>query len=238
MRRANIHIIANPASGTGGTGQRLSGLERVLADAGCRVSVRTTECPGDATRLARAVPDDADAIVVAGGDGTVNEVVNGLNGRSRTPLAILATGGANVLARELDLPKDAEGLAAVILGGRTREIDLGVVDSGRNFLAMLSVGFDASVVREVQRTRRGTLGMRGFVMPALRTALAYAAPAISVRIDGGEPVHGALVVVANTATYGGIMRVADRARCDSGRPRWSSCPAGRRPRCRAMPGPP
>jgi diacylglycerol kinase family enzyme len=61
----------------------------------------------------------------------------------------------------------------------------------------------------------------------LEIPLPHAAPAISVRIDDGEPVRGALVVVANTATYGGIMRVADKARCDSGRlevvvlPRWS-----------------
>jgi YegS/Rv2252/BmrU family lipid kinase len=215
--RVKIRIIANPVSGTGGTSAKLVALERLLIRAGCRISVHPTTCPGDASRLAKALGSDADLVVVAGGDGTVSEVVNGLDTDDGPPIAIMATGGANVLARELGLPRDAEGVAAMILAGRTRTIDVGVVDQGRKFLAVLSVGFDASVVKAVQRTRTGTLGMRGFVLPTIRTAIGYAPPAVTVTVDDGEPVDGALVIVANTGIYGGIMRVSDRARCDSGR---------------------
>jgi YegS/Rv2252/BmrU family lipid kinase len=214
--RAKILVIANPASGTGATPARLAALERLLVRAGCRISVHATTCSGDASRLAKTLGSDADFVVAAGGDGTVNEVVNGLATPDGPPVAIMATGGANVLARELGLPRDAEGVAAMILAGRTRAIDVGIIDQRRKFLAVLSVGFDASVVKAVQRTRRGTLGMRGFVLPTIRTAISYVPPAVSVTVDDGEPVDGALVIAANTGTYGGIMRVSDRARCDSG----------------------
>jgi diacylglycerol kinase family enzyme len=163
----------------------------------------------------REAEGDLDRIVVAGGDGTVNDVLNGLEDPSRIPLAHLAYGTANMLARELRIPGDPSALAALVESERWRRLDLGRAGA-RRFLMVASSGFDAMVTRAVSRTRRGTLGYFGYARPILRALREYDAPRLSVSVDGSEPLPGALAVVSNIRNYGGILSIADRARPDSG----------------------
>jgi YegS/Rv2252/BmrU family lipid kinase len=178
------------------------------------VELGLTEGPGDATARAGRIDADTHRIVVVGGDGTVNEVVNGLADPARTPLVALGTGTANILAHELGYPYDPEGVARIVESDVIQRLDLGIA-GGKRFLAVVSSGFDALVTRTIAENRTSTLGYLGYARPILRTLGRYRPPNLTVRVDG-EEVEGGLVIVSNTRNYGGLFTMADTARCDSG----------------------
>ena len=211
-----ILVIVNPISGRGAAVDSARRLGLALLQRGHSVEQRVTRGAGDAERFARECEHSFDRIVIAGGDGTLNEVFNGLSDPSSVPIAYLALGTANLLARDLDLPRDPEGVATLVESGAIRRIDLGRIGD-RCFLANVGVGFDALIVQEIGRTRRGVLGYRSYVGPILRSMAAYRPPQIEVRIDGEKPRVCAWVVVSNLRNYGGLFEVSDRAGCDSGR---------------------
>ncbi len=115
-------IIGNPNSGRAGDPKRLKRYAEILGSKGADVEVWNTERPDHATELATLAGDKL--VIAAGGDGTVNEVVNGLS-REAT-LGILPLGTANVMARELGLPLKPEAACERILAGRESRIDVGV----------------------------------------------------------------------------------------------------------------
>ena len=210
-----ILLIGNPVAGGGKANRLIADLLQGLRQRGYLVQTFLTTSAKDATRRARDIEADVDVLVVAGGDGTLNEVLNGLPDPSRTPIAHLPTGTANILGRELRLPKRAEDLIQTLESGHLRWLDMGLLGESR-FLMVASVGLDAAVTEEVQRRRGGTLGYLGYLMPILRIFERYHPPELKVTVDEGEQIPGAFVVVSNTRNYGGIFSFADRARCDSG----------------------
>ena len=154
-----------------------------------------------------------------GGDGTLNDVVNALPHPAPAPLTQLAVGTANMLARELGLPRDVDGISRVVERGRIQEIDLGRAESSegaRRFLMNASVGFDSMVVAAITRERRGALGFRGYVAPTLRCLARYQEPKLAVRLDGGAAGGAGFVIASNLSNYGGLMQIVPDARCDSG----------------------
>lgn len=214
MRR--ILIIANPVSGRGKARRRGERMVRLLSERGCSAELRLTSGPGDAAHLA-AAGAGADAVVAVGGDGTVNEVLNGLP-EGGPALGMVPTGTANVLAKELGLPRGLEGQADVIAGGATVTWDLGV-DRTRNrkFLLFVSAGFDAFVVDRFLRRRTGTIRMSHYITWGLRSLLEFEARPIRVEVDGRlvEP-RASWVEVANVAAYGGPLVLAPDAVPDDG----------------------
>src|SRR5262245_64058454 len=119
-----------------------------LEEMGCRVTVHQTTGRGDAQAVAsRITKDQCDRIVVAGGDGTVNEVLNGLTPHS-PPIGLIPMGTANVLAAEIGLGSQPREIAKAIARGEPRPVSLGDVN-GRKFALMTGVGFDAFVVATV-----------------------------------------------------------------------------------------
>ncbi len=211
-----IVIIGNPISGGGSTGRRLDSLVRLLERDGHALEVCRTRGPGDGGRLARRLDGTEDALLVVGGDGTLNEVVNGMPDPGAVPLALLPTGTANLLAHDLGLSRRPEALRAVLAAGKTRRIDAGLAN-GRRFLAVASCGFDAEVAREVARVRGRRMGYLRYAGPIVRTLYRHRSRSLRVRVDDGAPVQGGRAVVSNTRNYGGLFVIADRARCDSGR---------------------
>jgi YegS/Rv2252/BmrU family lipid kinase len=211
----NILLIVNPISGGRRAQRRRRDLEAVLARRGHEVIVRVTERPGDAARFAAATGASVERLLVAGGDGTLNEVVNGLGDRLDTPIAQLPTGTANLLGHEFELPRHADGVADLLESGVVRRLDLGTLD-GHRFVSLASCGFDAMVTRSIKRTRSGSLGYGGHVRPILSTLRGYREPRLRVRVDAGDEVDAALVLVSNVRNYGGLFRVTDRALPDSG----------------------
>ncbi len=176
-------------------------IESALALPGVSASFEYTLYPGHATELAKkAASEGYDAVVATGGDGTVNEVVNGLAG-SRTALGIIAAGTANLLAGELNLPSEIDLASAVIVSGRTRTIDLGMIE-GRYFTIMAGVGFDAHVVRLVTRKLKGRWGAFSYFIVTLRELMRYSFPAIEIVTEEGERLRGYYLFVQNGRTYG------------------------------------
>ncbi|MGC2415702.1 MAG: YegS/Rv2252/BmrU family lipid kinase, partial [Stellaceae bacterium] len=163
---------------------------------------------GDAERLAREAEADFEIIVAAGGDGTLNAVVNGMKAAPRA-VALLPLGTANVLAREIGLPRDPERLAELIAAGPVRPIWPGRV-AGRLFLTMASSGFDAEVVAAVNPRLKRYVGRLAFAWAILMCLWRYRACELSIRIEGVE-YHAATVIAAKGRFYAGSYVIAPRA---------------------------
>ena len=200
LPRKRIVIILNPLAGSRRQG-RLRAVIARLRQNGAEVRVETTTAVGDATRFAQQInPNDCDVVVAAGGDGTINEVANGLVG-SALPLAIIPLGTANVLAAEIGLAADAASLARTILDGPAVQIHPGVAN-GRHFLLMAGVGFDAEVVAAVTARLKRWLGKSAYVMQSLSLLLRYDYPRFRLTIDG-RGYDACSAIVAKGRFYAG-----------------------------------
>ncbi len=198
---ARVVLIVNPFA-SGVTGPRLGAVERAL-DGRAEVETLLTKAPGHATELA-AEAQGADAIVVFGGDGVYNEVLNGLEGRG--PVGFVPGGGTSVLPRALGLPRDPEAAARRIgdaIGrGRTRTISLGRAD-GRRFAFSAGIGLDAEAVRRMEALgrhddgrRRGDLAF-AWTVGRLVAQKRFAEPALEIVRHG----RAAFALVANCDPY-------------------------------------
>jgi len=216
-----ILLIANPFA-TRVTNERLGEVETALGHAG-RVERRLTEARGHATELAAAA-SEGDVVVVFGGDGAVNEALNGL--APNVPFGAIPGGGTSVFARALGLPRDAAAAAGrvadAIVARRTRRITLGRVD-GRRFGFAAGLGFDAATVRRVDERGRARDGRRpGDLAFAYELARVLGAGRFKVEPALDVQGHGraAAVFVANCDpyTYAGAipLRVAPEARFELG----------------------
>lgn len=211
MDACRILIIHNPKSG-----RRRGSLREVIAHLeamACRVTVHQTTCRGDAQAVtSRTTSAQYDRIVVAGGDGTVNEVVNGLTPDS-PPVALIPMGTANVLAAEIGLSLQAAEIAKTIVQGEARPVSLGDVN-GRKFLLMMGVGFDAFVVASVSAPLKRILGKGAYILASLSQFLRGRLPRFETHIDGVR-YEAASMVIANARFYGGRFVCAPEARMDS-----------------------
>jgi YegS/Rv2252/BmrU family lipid kinase len=208
-------IIGNPNSGSAGDEGYLERFAEALSAGGLEVEVLKTERPDHATELASMSGDQL--VVAAGGDGTVNEVLNGLH--KDGTLGILPLGTANVLARELGLPLKPEDACERILSGTAFRMDVGVATAEegteRRFACMAGIGFDANVVREVTPRFKRYLRSLAFPLVALKVYLRGDLP--ELRLVTGQTTHvGQLAVVANGHYYGGDFKVAEEASLTSG----------------------
>ena len=208
-------IIGNPNSGSAGDEGYLEGFAGVLRAGGLEVEVLNTERPDHATELAAAAGDRL--VVAAGGDGTVNEVVNGLS--KDATLGILPLGTANVLARELGLPLEPGEACERILTGSAFRMDVGVATDGRGterrFACMAGIGFDADVVREVTPRLKRYLRSLAFPLVALKVYLRGDRPDLQV-VDGDTTYVAQFAVVANGRYYGGEFEMAEGVSLGSG----------------------
>ncbi len=198
--RQRILVIANPTAGLGNT-SRLQAIVDRLEGHGSTVTLYETKTAGDAEHVVRNTdPTRFDAIAVAGGDGTINEVLNGLPATA-PPLAILPLGTVNVLAREIALPRSVNAIAEAVVFGPTRPINLGEVN-GRRFAVMASVGLDAEIVEGVNLDLKRRIGKGAYLLETLRTILLSPPTAFRLRFDDIEwSAHG--VIVANGRHYAG-----------------------------------
>ena len=210
-RFRNAALIYNPLSGRL-RWKRQRDLDRAthLLDAyGIRIVRIPTTGAGSATALAREqVAAGRDLIIACGGDGTINEVVNGMAG-SRVPLALLPAGTGNVLAKELGLPWDIWRAAEYIPAGEVRRIALGRAGE-RYFICMAGVGVDANIVYRLSVKTKLSLGMLAYWIESFRQLLEYEFPLFSVRVEG-QSFQAALLIVSRTKNYGGPVQLTRRA---------------------------
>lgn len=214
---ARALIVLNPFAGQAAAlRQNVEAARDVWLAHGWTVDVETTHQAGDGARLAReAALRGYDVVAAAGGDGTINEVINGLAG-TRTALAALPVGTVNVWVRELGLPLEPRAAAEVLLQARRRRIDLGRAGD-RYFLLMAGIGFDAAVVNEVRSDEKRRLGALAYVVRAFALALRYRGRRARIALDG-RVIRGRvlLVVIGNSQLYGGVFKITARACIDDG----------------------
>jgi diacylglycerol kinase (ATP) len=208
--RREILIIVNPAAGRArSVERRLGRFVAALEGQGCRVVLRRAGASvGEVERLAREAEPVFEAIVAAGGDGTVNAVVNGLAGRP-LPVGVLPVGTANVLAREIGLPRDPEALAAIIADGPACPVWPGRI-GGRAFVMMASAGFDSEIVAALDPALKERAGRLAFVWAFLVRLWHYRACELIVRADGIDHRAGG-VIAAKGRHYAGPFVVAPHA---------------------------
>ena len=208
--RGRVLIIVNPAAGRRRRSRRrLDQVVAALTRRGVTVVLRYTgPSSGDAERLAREAEPEFEAIVAAGGDGTLNAVANGLAGTDRV-LAVLPLGTANVLAREIGLPRDPELLAELIAAGVARPIWPGRVGD-RLFLMMASSGFDAETVAAVNPRLKRRLGRLAFAWAIAICWWYYRNRELTVAINGADH-RAAAVIAARGRFYAGPYLIAPQA---------------------------
>jgi len=216
VRARRMTVVFNPTAGS----RRRLRLEQTLAllrEAGCEVAVHATAARGDAETIARTFrdkPPASDMLVVAGGDGTINEAVNGLlaNGGASWPLAVVPLGTANVLAAEIGLATEPAAVARTIADGRAVCAYVGTAN-GRCFTAMAGVGFDAHVVANVDVGLKRRFGKGAYVIESLRELFRFRFPRYRVTVDG-RSLEAASVIVAKGHYYAGRYVCAPDARLD------------------------
>ncbi|CAA7621773.1 Sphingosine kinase and enzyme related to eukaryotic diacylglycerol kinase [Candidatus Terasakiella magnetica] len=206
-----VLVIHNPTAGRHKKRRLLEVVER-LDCLGCVVTCRETGRRGDAEAFAaEASCAEYDVVVAAGGDGTVNEVLNGLGqGDSTLGLGVIPLGTANVLACEIGLdPKNPDQIARTIAFGPTRLIHVGVANC-RRFLLMAGAGLDAHVVAGVSTALKRRAGKLAYVVESLKQAVGYDFPMLTISADGVE-YEGRMVVACKGRFYGGPFIAAPNA---------------------------
>ncbi|WP_076400925.1 diacylglycerol/lipid kinase family protein [Insolitispirillum peregrinum] len=204
-----LMIIFNPTAG-GAKKRRLNKTLQALQALGCSLVLRETQQRGDAERFAaEAALSAVDMVVAAGGDGTMNEVLNGLMQHpadQRLPLGIIPLGTANVLALEVGQRLTPADMARTLATGTPQTVHLALVQPAagpaRHVLLMASAGFDAHVVEHVRLGLKRRTGKLAYVFETLWQAVRYPFPRLQGYCDQ-QPFEAATVVVCNGRLYGG-----------------------------------
>jgi YegS/Rv2252/BmrU family lipid kinase len=219
MNERRAVLIYNPKAGRNVDPARPVEAFRAAARArGVEVEARATKGPNDAARIAaEAARVGATDIIARGGDGTVHEAIQGLVGAGAR-LLVWPAGTANVLARQLELPRGAAEAAEIFVRGRTRRITLGAATNERTgerryFFMLAGVGLDASVVRSVRPRLKRRLGEAAFWYAGLAHLAHWVPREFTVEI-GDERLPATYAAVGKAPWYGGGLAITPRARLD------------------------
>ena len=217
MRFQRAAYIFNPVSGEGTGASQIRQVRRILLASAREVLLEPTEAPHHASSLAReAVSNGSDLVVVHGGDGTINEAVQGMVGSESAALAVLPGGTANVLVREVGLPQDPVGAASILPTLAARTVRLGLVKwaggRSRYFLVMCGAGLDADIAARIQTPLKRRFGVVAYWLHGVEQVFRRF-PRLVVR--DGPPFEGSgacsLVVISKSRRYGGGLVLTPRA---------------------------
>ncbi len=221
--------IVNPVSRPRKAKRAIPAVEEVLRRAGYAVETVVTEAAGDPARIVTEKGADADAFLVAGGDGTLNEVQGALPDRA-VPVGIIPLGTSNVLAREVGIPFDPADAARAFAGGRVRSYDMGLLGTTK-FLLMASYGFDAFAVKRVSLRIKKALGRSAYFVSGVASMPFYNPEPIEIIPldfdipdgkaddipDGArEPIRATFALFCNAKRYAGDYVAAPDAVMDDG----------------------
>jgi diacylglycerol kinase (ATP) len=210
-------VIFNPAA----RGDKARHFRRHLDEIASHGALKATAAPGEARRLAtEAVADGFELIVAAGGDGTVNEVLNGIgdapDGFVRARLGVLPLGTMNVFAREIGLPLSIERAWQTLRRGRETRLDLPRAEFSANdvrqrqyFIQLAGAGFDARAIELVTWPLKKKFGPLAYVIAGVK-ALRSGLPKITAHVDG-QNATGELILVGNGRFYGGPLKIFPKA---------------------------
>lgn len=209
--RENILVIFNPAAGAGSI-KKLNDIIDIVRAKGINVTMSETRYAGHAQEIAnQSINKNYDLVVAAGGDGTMNEVINGVY-PSKIPLAIIPLGTVNVLALEMDLKNTVRSIADYIVYGKAKPCWLGCSNE-RYFLLMMSAGYDAKSVAYVSGSLKALIGKMAYVFSYIKTLISSSPLEYDVDI-GGKKYKCFNVIVSNSRLYGGNFISAPEASMD------------------------
>jgi diacylglycerol kinase (ATP) len=212
-----IILISNPAA-RGASSKKFSSASAFLLEKGFDSEILLTEKSGDATRLAEeALRKRPFAIIAAGGDGTINEVINGMAG-SDVPFAILPLGTTNVLAKELGIPEDIMGALDRAVSHKPRTVSLGRIELNpgtdsaysRYFCLMAGIGFDGEAVHDINTEVKKRSGKAAYIFSGIKNLLRYSPNQLFYNIDGKE-YTGFSSITGKAGKYGGNFRITPDA---------------------------
>lgn len=215
--KLSIVLISNPAAKKA-SGRKVAMASYYLQSKGCSVEVLFTEKRGDAERLAKeSIKKSPSLVIAAGGDGTINEVINGITG-TEIPLAILPLGTTNVLAKELGIPETVEAAMKIAISRAPLSISLGKIaythDSSlitRYFCLMAGIGFDGESVFRISEAVKKMSGKGAYILSGLKTLSGFNPEKLTFSING-MTYAGYSAIIGNAAKYGGHFRVTPDAR--------------------------
>jgi YegS/Rv2252/BmrU family lipid kinase len=215
--KSSIVLIFNPTA-KNASGRKIAKASHFLRSRGYKAEILFTEQKGHAESLARdAVKESPSLIIAAGGDGTFNEIVNGIAG-SEIPMAILPLGTTNVLAKELGLPETVDYALEVALNGTPKTVSLGKIYVTRYsslvtryFLLMAGIGFDGEAVFRINETLKKVSGKGAYIFSGFKTLSVFNPDRLILDVDG-KTYTGYSVIISKVAKYGGNFKITPDAR--------------------------
>jgi diacylglycerol kinase (ATP) len=215
--RSSIVLIFNPTAKRASE-RKIIRASHFLESKRYKVKVLFTEQKGDAESLAReAIKESPSLIIAAGGDGTFNEVVNGITG-SEIPMAILPLGTTNVLAKELGIPETVEGAIKIAVSRTPKTISLGKISITRHsslitryFLLMAGIGFDGEAVFRINETLKKISGKGAYFFSGFKILSVFSPNELILDMDG-RTYTGYSAIIGKAAKYGGNFKITPDAR--------------------------
>lgn len=221
--KSSIILIFNPIAKKA-SGRKIIRASHFLKSRGYNVEVLFTEKKGHAESLAKdAIKESPSLIIAAGGDGTFNEVINGIAG-SEVPMAILPLGTTNVLSKELGVPEDIESALEVALKSTPKTVSLGKISGiyenqftghsllvTRYFVLMAGIGFDGEAVLGVNEILKKFSGKSAYIYSGIKTLSRFKPSELFFHIDG-KTFSGYTAIIGKAAKYGGNFRITPDAR--------------------------
>lgn len=206
--KKNILLIVNPCAGQKRTRKNTQDVIRFLSEDGSTVSVEETACKSHATLIAAEKGGDYDLIVCCGGDGTFNEVINGvLRLEKKVPLAYIPNGTTNDTAATLSLPKTLPELAALIQNDEYKKCDIGIFNN-RYFFCAVCFGFGAEASFSTKQSLKNKIGHIAYILSNIKKIPDVRPIKMDVEYDdkkiSGEFIFGAVI---NTRSVGGIFKL-------------------------------
>ncbi len=214
MNSLYAKVIVNPVAGAGRTRREWPRIMGLFKGHGLRFEHELTEAPGHAIELAKSAANDGyEMIVSVGGDGTINEIVNGIYASGNiggAALGIIATGTGSDYIRTVGVPRRYEDACRCLLQPKKRTVDLGVVEytsNGRTveriFVNFAGFGFDAEIVRRTTQQFKALGSLPSYLLGLLTTLVTYRNKAISIKVDGESLDRRVCAVIMNNGKYGG-----------------------------------
>ncbi len=222
--KSSVLLIGNPVAGAYAK-EKIDKAKRLLISSGARVELFLTKKKGDAQNRAEdALKENLSIILVAGGDGTINEVINGVAMSDRI-IGILPLGTTNVLAKEIKIPDNVERALAMLKSGRIHRVSLGRIRSEqtsikRYFILMAGIGFDGSTVYAVDYKTKRFSGKGAYILSGIKNLISYNPNKLKFSINGSQ-YDGYNAIIGNAACYGGSFKVTPDASLES--PEFSIC---------------
>lgn len=218
-------VIVNPLARGGAAGKKWPKIQEALAEAGLQFHFRLTQRRGDATEFAEAaVHEGYDLVVVVGGDGTINEVVNGLLAAKKrgTDLGIVNTGTAGDFANSLALPKKLQQIAGLLASDRRTWVDAGEVEylhggelRKRFFINVVGAGFDAALVQSARQVN-APVPTLPYAVAFLKTIAAYPLKRVCLEMNGQKDERDVLMVLISNGRFVGTLPISPHAEMGDG----------------------